>query len=448
MKTRTALTYLAVLLILAGYFYYFEVVRRKARTEQKEAALHLFQVERAMITSLQLDKEDSQPISLKKNAQWQIVEPISSRADEFAVSSLLTSLESLKMEREVETAAQDLQRYGLDRPKVYLSFLADGAQHYLRIGAKTVVGNQYYASGDQENRVVLIGATQQQALDKSLFDLRSKEFFTVKSAAVDGIEIERAEEKLALTKGAKERWQAEAAPEVKIKSSKVDSLLSRLLWLRAKRFLEKEAGSVAELGLAPAKIRVSLSTKEKTETLLLGHSIKDEGIYAKGNTLPGVALVDEKLLEELPGSLGDLEDRTLLTFNLDQIRAVSLELNGESARLERHEEKWKWLDHENRNDPENWRVNSLVWKLQELEYLPGDSPQRQSPPEDKQLKLVLLSEDAKLGTFFLNAVPLEKTERGILWFFKNGGTAQPYWVSAESLRDLHENAKKLLNPES
>jgi len=447
MKTRTALIYLAVLLVLAGYFYYFEVVRRNARTEEKEAALRLFQVEKGKITSLQLIKGQGKPITLNKQGQWQIIEPLDSPADDYAVGNLLTSLESLKIEREVETEAQDLKPYGLDNPRLHLSFLADGTRHHLRVGSKAVVADQYYGSGDQQNRVVLIAASQQQGLNKNFFDLRRKEFFSLKSDEIDRIEIGRAEGKLALTRVTKDRWQAVAFPEVSIRNSKVDSLISRLIWLRAKRFLDNEKTDYPQLGLDPARIRISLVSKDKTHTLLLGNRKKAEGIYARGGGLPGVALVDEKLLEQLPAGLSDLEDRTLLAFDLDQIKGVELELNDASGRLERQGEKWKWEAGDSRQVVENWQVNSLLWKMQELEYLSGSVPQEDVPTGEKQLNLVLYSQkDEKLGTFFLSELPSETTEKGLLWFSKDNDKAHPYWMSGETLRELAEKTKKLLTP--
>jgi hypothetical protein len=449
MKTRTALIYLAVLVVLAGYFYYFEVVRRNALTREKEAALRLFQVEKAKITSLQLDKGEGKPITLNKEGQWQIIEPINSPADEFAVGSLLTSLESLKMEREVEAEAQDLRPYGLDNPRLHLSFLADGTRHHLRVGSKAVVADQYYASGDQPHRVVLIAASREQGLNKKIFDLRSKEFFSLKSDDIDRVEIERAEVKLALTKMTDDNWQVAAFPEASIKKSKVESVISRLIWLRAKSFLDNDKSDLLQLGFEPARIRITLASEEKSQTLLLGNSKKQEGIYAKGGELPGVALVDEKLLEQLPLSLSDLEDRTLLAFDLDQIKAVGLKLNDDSGRLERQGKEWKWAAGDSRQHPENWQVNSLLWKMQELEYLPGSLPKVDSPTTEGQVNLVLYSEkDKKLGTFFLTEVPSGNTVKGLLWFFKDDDTAHPYWMSGQTLRELAEKTKKLLKPQS
>ncbi|MEJ2429803.1 MAG: DUF4340 domain-containing protein [Deltaproteobacteria bacterium] len=450
MKTRTALIYFSVLLILAGYFYYFEVVRPKAQKEEKETALRLFQLEKAKITALQLKRGEDQPITLEKEGHWQIIGPIDSPADEFAVTSMVTTLESLKMERELEDKAQDLQPYGLDKPRLHLSFLAGGIRHHLRVGSKAAVANEYYASGDQENRVVLIAASQEQGLNKSLFDLRSKKFFSLKSDDIDRIEIERAKGRLTLHKGTKDHWQASASPEVSIKDSKVESLVSRLIWLRAKKFLDKGKSQPSQLGFEPPRLRITLASKEKSQTLLLGNrSKKEEGIYAKGGELPEVALVDEKLLEQLPVSLSDLEDRTLLSFDLDQIKAVDLKLDDHSGRLERQKDKWKWAAGDSRQHPETWQVNSLLWKLQELEHLSGPAPQVGPPAGASQLDLVLYSEkDEKLGTFFLTEVPSEHTEKGLLWFSKDDNATQAYWMGGESLRELAEKTKKLLQPES
>lgn len=448
MKTRTALIYLSILVVLAGYFYYFEVVRRKARTEEKEASLRLFQVEKSKITALQLDRGKGKPITLEKEAQWHIIEPIDSPVDEFAVNSLLTILESLKMEREVESEAQDLEAYGLDKPRLKLSFLADGTRHTLHIGNKAIVANQYYASKDRQNRVLLIAASQEQRLNKSLFDLRSKEFFSLNSENIDHIEIDRAEGNIALTKVTKDKWQAPASPDVNIKNSKVESLVSRLIWLRAKKFLDNEKNQFPQLGLDPPNIRIILASKEKSQTLLLGNAKKEEGIYAQGGELPGVALVDEKLLEQLPAHLSNLEDRTLLAFDLDQIRAVGLKLKNDSGRLQRHQEKWKWAAGDSRKQPENWQVNSLLWLLQGMEYVPGSISEVNPPTGDKHLDVVLYAKkDEKLGTFFLEEVPPENIEKGLLWFYKDDDVPHSYSMKGETLRELAEKTRKLLKSE-
>ena len=172
-------------------------------------------------------------------------------------------------------------------------------------------------------------------------------------------------------------------------------------------------------------------------------------MYAQGGELPGVALVDEKLLEQLPAHLSNLEDRTLLTFDLEQVKAIDLKLNDHSGRLERQEEKWKWAAGDSRKQPENWQVNSLLWKIQELEYLPGSIPKVGEPTGEKQVEVVLYSKkDENIATFFLEGVPSKNTEKGLLWFYKDDDVPHSYWMKGETLRELADKTKKLLQPES
>ncbi|UCG13725.1 MAG: DUF4340 domain-containing protein [Deltaproteobacteria bacterium] len=444
MKTRTALIYLAVFLILGGYFYYFEVVRREAHLEREEVARHLFQVDKDQISALTLQRAESKAISLEKKGSWRIAEPLSSRADSFAVSSLLTTLDSLKLEREVESTVEDLKPYGLDKPRLQLSFLAAGTWHHLSIGDKAPVGDQFYASADEPNRVLLVPGTEWQPLDKTLFDLRGKELFTLKSEDVDRIEIDRSDEKIIIARVEKDRWQAPNAPEVKVKTSKVESLLNELIWLRARQFLEEEA-DIARHGLAPPRIRVSLSSPEKTETLLIGDTNKDEALSVKGEELPGMAMVDGDLLKGLPQQLSDLEDRTLLEFQTEEILALTLELNGEAARLKRTEQGWTWVDDGDRKEPENWKVNSLLWKVQELEHQVGTHSNDRSPPEQSTARLVLFAKDARrLGGLIMPEVRDEKQERAVFWFSKGMGEAQPHWTNSESLLSLRRSMEELI----
>jgi hypothetical protein len=129
--------------------------------------------------------------------------------------------------------------------------------------------------------------------------------------------------------------------------------------------------------------------------------------------------------------------------------AITLELGGQTAKFERDGERWQLAGNGDRKAPENWLVNSLLWKLQELEYLPQNPPDGQSLPDKRELDLDIFSEnEEKIGTFLVPEVPSDEEERGMLWFFKGDGTPSPYWVNGEVLRSLYSSASRLMTPES
>jgi hypothetical protein len=450
MRTRTVLIYLAILALLAGYFTYFEGVRRKARLAEEERARLVFQTDEGKITALKVSSTAGKPVALtKEGGHWRLTEPIQSEADDFALRGLVAALAGLKAERQVESAAQDLRLYGLDQPSLHLAFEAAGTWHNLRIGAKTPVGDYFYASADQETRVVIVSASQERAVHKSLFDLRGKETLTLKSDEIDRIEIVRPKGTLVLTRTDGRDWQFPAERTLKIKPTKVEALLNRLTSVRASRFVEEAETGGARFGLNPPRVRLLLSAKDRSETLALGASESSHGVYAKSDRLPGICVVDEDVLKKLPDSLGDLGDRTLFVFDTEQVGKVALVLDGNAVQLERHGATWSWVEGGGGKPPEAWQVDSLLRKVQELDYVEGVPPTGQEPADTTRLRLVFTSRGGeRLGAFAAGEVPSAEAKQGVVRFAKGAEALKPYLVTADALRRLEQGVKQLLKPES
>jgi hypothetical protein len=450
MRTRTALIYLAILALLAGYFAYFEGVRRKARLAEEQRAHLVFQVDEGKITALKMMSRGGKPIALTKDdGHWRLTEPIQSGADDFVLRGFVAALAGLKVERQVKSAVQDLSPYGLHEPSLHLAFEAAGTWHNLRIGAKAPVGDYFYASGDEETRVVLLAAAQERALHKSLFDLRDKDPFSLKSDEVDRIEIVRPKQTLVLTRTNGRDWQSPEERTLKIKASKVEALLNRLTWLRASRFVEEAKTGGARFGLNPPRVRLLLSAKNRSEALSLGASESSHGVYAKSDRLPGIYVVDDDVVKKLPGSLDDLVDRTIFAFASDQVAKVALVLDGNAVQVERRGETWSWVEGGGKRSPEAWQIDSLLRKVQELEYLEGVPPAGREPTDTTRLRLVFTSRGGeRLGSLAAAEVPPAGEKQGVVWFAKGTEALKPYLVTADALRGLEQGMKQLLKSES
>jgi hypothetical protein len=445
MRTRRVLIYLSILALLAAYLYYFEGIREKARLSEEERARFFFQVEPSKISALRLSPTGGKPLALVRDGQWRLAEPIQSPADEFILRGLLAALTGLKTERQVEAAARDLGPYGLDRPTFHLVFEAEGRWHNLRIGAKTPVGDHFYASGDEENRVVLIAASQESALNKSLADLRGKELFTLRTEAVDRIDIRRSEGALVLTRSEGKGWQAARDPALKIKSAKVESLLNQLVSLRVSRFVDEAEAAKARLGLDSPRLRLSLSAKELRETLIVGAPGPNRGIYAKSDHLPGIFLVDEDALKKVPAGVRDLEDRTLLSFETEQVARLEVKLAANTVELERQDDTWKRVDGQGGTPSEGWRVSALLRKVQDLEYIEGAPPTAQEPDDGAPMRLVLASRGgARIAAISVNGIPAGKEGRAVLWIARGSEASRACLVDADALRSLEQGMKQVL----
>lgn len=448
MRTRTVLIYLSIVVLLAGYLYYFEGVREKARLSDEERARLLFQVDPSKISALRLSPAGGKAIALVRDGRWRLTEPIQSPADAFVLRGLLAALAGLKRERPVEDTTQDLGPYGLDRPTLLFAFEAAGRWHNLRIGAKTPVGDHFYASGDEENRVVLIAASQESTLNKSLSDLRGKEPFTLRTDEIDRIEISRREGTIVLARSEGKGWQAAKDPALKIKTAKVESLLNQLTSLRALRFAEEAEAARAKLGLNPPRLRLTLFAKERRETLLVGALGSNRNIYAASDQLPGVLVVTEDAFKRVPAILGDLEDRTLLSFEIDQIGELRLKLGERIVKLERHGDSWARSEGEAGKAPEGWRVDALLRRVQDLEYVKPAPRNGEKPDERAPVHLLLASRGGEpIAALWVSEIPAKEVGQGVLWVSRRGETPRPFHVAADALRSLEQAIKQMLNSE-
>lgn len=449
MRTKTVLIYLSIFALLGGYFYYFEGVRRKARLAKEERARLLFQVEESNIRALKISPASGKPMALVRDGRWRLTEPIQSPVDEFVLRGLLSALARLRAERQVEATAQDVKPYGLDQPILRLAFEVEGRWHNLRIGGRTSVGDHFYATGDEEARVVLVVASQERALNKLLFDLRGKEPFNLKSDEIDRIEIVRSEGTIFLTRSEGKGWQAARNPAVKIKTAKVESLLTRLTSVRVTRFVEEPDAARVRLGLNPPRVRVTLGAGEGRQTLNVGAPGSNRGVYAGSDQLPGIFVVDEDVLKKVPAGLYELEDRTLLAFEREQVARLALRLAGNAVQLERHGDTWRTAKGEGGKPPEGWRVNALLRKVQDLEYLETAPSKRQELADGTGLHLVLTSRGGEpLGAISVSEIPAGEPTGGVLWFVKGNEEPRAYRVAADALRGLEEGMKQVLTPES
>jgi hypothetical protein len=165
--------------------------------------------------------------------------------------------------------------------------------------------------------------------------------------------------------------------------------------------------------------------------------------------LPGIFVVDDDVIKNLPGSLGDLEDRALFVFDTtEQVAKVALVLSGNAGQLKRQGNTWTWAEGGGGKPPEAWQVESLLRKVQELEYLEGVPPAGQEPGDTAHLRLVLTSRGGeRLGAISAGAVPSTATKRGVVWFAKDAEALKPYLVAPDALRGLEQGVRQVLKPE-
>jgi len=129
-----------------------------------------------------------------------------------------------------------------------------------------------------------------------------------------------------------ETWQLTRPVEAKADQGPVATLVTGLTLARIERTVEEQATNLADFGLEPPALTVSLKVKDTAGpiTLLLGkNSPAGSWVYAKRGDSPAVLMLPASLKGELEKTPTDLRDKTIIT--LDSSKATRVELKSKDS---------------------------------------------------------------------------------------------------------------------
>ena len=311
MNYRSTLIYLVIALLLGG-LYLWDV-----RSEKEEKALE----EEAKVLFPNLDPEKLERIELERGdetivlrriaedaseASWTITSPVETGADDFSVNRITSLLPHLKYTRIIEPEANDPASFGLENPAFTLAWKAQEGEGALSVGEESPIDKDFYAMKGKGKRVFLLAASDKAVLDRSLYDLRSKQLFTLPSDRVTRFAIERPSGSWAFVKSGETTWALEGDPGFPLDSERIGSAVRRLTWAEAASFEREQADALEPYGLERPSFRIVLSDGDTTEELLVGDRAgegEEAGRYARLSSRPRIVTVEAGLVEELPASL-------------------------------------------------------------------------------------------------------------------------------------------------
>ena len=182
-----------VLLVLAaglGAYIYF-VESKRDLTDPETRKEKVFTVETGKIEEVELRSPNGDTTLKKNGTTWQVVAPVTVPADESTVSSLVSALETLEMQRSLEDNPTSVAQFGLDPARVSVAFkvAGDTTQRRLNIGNKTPTGSDLYARVEGQPKLFLISAHLEDTLNRTTFDLRDKSLLKFERDGVDAIRI-------------------------------------------------------------------------------------------------------------------------------------------------------------------------------------------------------------------------------------------------------------------
>lgn len=250
MKTKKIAFFSALLLLLLGFFYFYEIQWTARQKEKAEASKKVLNVDAEQVDQISLKKADTAVILEKKGDDWFLTEPVKTRADKWAVEQIVDTLADGTWEREVSPLPGDLADFGLadSAMEVTVCVTALSKPRKVLVGGENLTGNMRYVRVDQENRILLVSARFLDVLDKGSDDLRDKRILRFDEGAVAKM-VWRIGDRSFTAEKKEDRWNVVEPAAEKIRESQITSLIWRLESLKFKNIFEKPGHPLSYYGL-------------------------------------------------------------------------------------------------------------------------------------------------------------------------------------------------------
>lgn len=313
---------LLVLLVLAaglGAYIYFVEAKREPSDAEKKAKV--FTVDASKIDKIDVHSSAGETTSLAKTGdKWNITAPVSASVDETAVSSLTDALAALEVDRVLDENPASVADFGLTPPRYSVSFTiaGDSTRHTLNVGSKTPTGSDMYARVEGQNRLLLTSSSQDDALNRTPFDLRDKRVLLFARDSVDAVSLApKGAPAVSLAKKGSD-WRLTSPIDTRADFNPVDGLVGRLDQVRMLSVVSEGAEPTpAELktyGLDAPQLVATIGAGSTKASLAIGAKKDDKGLYARDLSRPIVFTVEPALLTDLTKKPDDLRVKDVFAF--------------------------------------------------------------------------------------------------------------------------------------
>ena len=357
----------------------------KSPTDLRDRSVVNFNPER--VSDIQFAYEDvgstsqSRTVNCEKRADtWHVTHPIEATADAQEIETILSELLLLQVSTfEADgadaTAPAQLEKYGLDTPRIQVELTNRDLTYALDIGSAVPSENGkqdhvYVKVSTHHTSVYTVPDDIYRLLNKSVFDLRDKRVIDFQRTATNRFAVSiRGQQEVVCTKSYDNIWELQTPTgKIKADAKAVDDLLFGVDALEAVAFVESSAKNLTLYGLAPPSIEVAFTQQgeEKPAILLIGDAAEDRTVYVKAEHSPQVVRVQRTLTDKIALGAAWLRDKQVLNFHIDDV--IRLTLHGEDIEpftCQRLGTNWR-LTAPVKEEANNAEVNAILYELDNL----------------------------------------------------------------------------------
>ena len=343
---RSKITLVLLFLNVALFFFIFHF-ERSWRTEHvaMDVRRRVLGAEAADIRSLDVvSAAAGGSYSLESRGEnWFLTKPIDWRANAQAVRRIINDLQFLEhvtsfSVADLEKNGQTLADYGLDRPKLTVTFTSGGPDTTggppvtttLRIGSNTEVGQRLYLLSSGGDRIHVVERGLADDLSLPLDQLRDDTLLTIPVFEAGSLSLQTAapaDVHIRITRGEGGRWSFETPILARASKDAMELAINGLNAIRVKNFVVSSP-SIPLPSAAPA-LHVTIEGRNRHETLFIGQRVPPDQAneyYAQleGRSALLTVVIPSALMDALRNAQDLLRDQHILDFDPAAVNVITL----------------------------------------------------------------------------------------------------------------------------
>jgi len=329
-------------------------------------------------------KGQTTELSRLSDQSWVVSKPIRTGADVQTAEGIVSALQFARIRATVEEkpSAEDLHRFGLDRPTVEVTASAEGVPPLtVRLGIENPYDSSAYLQREGDAKVYAVDGSTRSSLDRNTFDLRDRDVLAVRDLGVTRIDVRGKTHAWTLARDPGQPYAFVRPAKEDADTAAVSTWLGSLRSIKASRYLEDTPAERKRTGVEKpvAEATFQRGTTETVRVRLAAGKAETDPVYVLREDQYGSALaeVPRAALAAFDKSPAELRDRTVLHAKPDDVARIRIGTGEPALVLERERpadggaELWH-LRGPTPGVADSFKAGSLLYGLTALRAEPTD----------------------------------------------------------------------------
>jgi len=436
---KSTLIVVVVALALGAFVYFYDSKHAPKETASEDTSKSAFSIKSADISAVTLHNAGQTISLLKKGTDWDLTQPVQTRADQITIGGLVSDLSGLQIQRSF-VPTDSLAKYGLVNPAVKIEFRdKKGASHTVDLGDKDFSNSSVYAVVDDSKQVDLLSTSLLDDTTKPVSQLRDRSMIDLNSTEVTGLTLDDSSGRVIVTK-AKAGWEITNPRQTLADSSTVDALVSSLSSSKFTDVVSETSTDLNKYGLAHPTVTLDATAQGgKQFHLLLAK--KGDSYYGHDESRPMIFSVDATTYNSLDKTFFDLRDKSILQFDPTAVQIVTVQNANETIECAQgKDDQWSVVQPvaDKGKSVQSWKILDPLQNTRATKIYDTPSASVLAHLKKPLIQITLTDKSKKTTTVEISAAS------GDTVYVRTSAAPEVYEVSTQILKDLGFKISDLL----